>query len=200
MRKIICIGRQFGSGGHFIAQKFAEKECIPYYDRKILERAIEASGIARDIMERADERMAHPLWQPVYYEGNSKKYYGKNANDILFEAQKEIILEDAKKSDAVFVGRCADYILREFTDYCVKSIFFVAPMEYRIRQTMVVDHLSEKEASVKVRKSDKMRSAYYNYYTGHDWGKPSDYNYCVNVADNDEEEIITLMGHIYNIS
>lgn len=123
MRKIICIGRQFGSGGHFIARKFAERECIPYYDRKILDRASEASGIARDIMERADERMAHPLWQPLYYEGNSKKYYGKNANDILFEAQKEIILEDAKKSDAVFVGRCADYILREFTDYCVKSIF-----------------------------------------------------------------------------
>ena len=83
---------------------------------------------------------------------------------------------------------------------CSSDLFFVAPMEYRIRQTMEVDHLSEKEASVKVRKSDKMRSAYYNYYTGHDWGKPSDYNYCMNVADNDEEEIITLMGHIYNIS
>ena len=197
MRKIICIGRQFGSGGHFIAKKFAEREGIPYYDRKILERAIEASGIAREILKHADERAAHPLWQPVYYEGNSKKYYGKNANDILFEAQKEIILEDAEKSDAVFVGRCADYILKEFTDYSVKSIFFTAPMEYRIRQTMEIDHLSEKEAAARIRKADKIRSAYYNFYTGHDWGKPSDYNYCMNVADNSADEIITLLSHIY---
>lgn len=148
-------------------------------------------------MEHADERAAHPLWQPIYYEGNSKKYYGKNANDILFEAQKEIILEDAKKSDAVFVGRCADYILKEFTDYSVKSIFFTAPMEYRIRQTMEIDHLSEKEAAARIRKADKIRSAYYNFYTGHDWGKPSDYNYCMNVADNSADEIITLLSHIY---
>lgn len=197
MRKIICIGRQFGSGGHFIAKKFAEREGILYYDRKILERAIEASGIAREILEHADERAAHSLWQPVYYEGNSKKYYGKNANDILFEAQKEIILEDAEKSDAVFVGRCADYILKEFTDYSVKSIFFTAPMEYRIRQTMEIDHLSEKEAAARIRKADKMRSAYYNFYTGHDWGKPSDYHYCMNVADNSEDEIISLLSHIY---
>ena len=56
-----------------------------------MERAIEASGIAGEILERADERTAHPLWQPIYYEGNSKKYYGKNVNDILFEAQKKII-------------------------------------------------------------------------------------------------------------
>ena len=91
MRKIICIGRQFGSGGHLIAKRFAKQAGIEYYDRRIVERAIEVSGMARGIMERADERMAHPLLQPIYYEGNSKKYYGKNANDILFEVQREII-------------------------------------------------------------------------------------------------------------
>ena len=104
MKKIICIGRQFGSGGHYIAQKFAKQEGIAYIDRKIVERAIEASGIAGEILERAEERTAHPLWQPIYYEGNSKEYYGKNANDILFEAQKKIILEEVGKGDAVFVG------------------------------------------------------------------------------------------------
>lgn len=157
MRKIICIGRQFGSGGHLIAKRFAKQAGIEYYDRRIVERAIEVSGMARGIMERADERMAHPLLQPIYYEGNSKKYYGKNANDILFEAQKKIILEEAGKGDAVFVGRCADYILKEFTNCSVRSIFFTAPMEYRIRQTMEIDKLSEKEAAAKIRKEDKVR-------------------------------------------
>jgi len=199
MKKIICIGRQFGSGGHYIAQKFAKQEGITYFDRKIVERAIEASGIAGEILERADERTAHPLWQPIYYEGNSKKYYGKNANDILFEAQKKIILEEAGKGDAVFVGRCADYILKEFTNCSVRSIFFTAPMEYRIRQTMEIDKLSEKEAAAKIRKEDKVRSVYYNFYTGHDWGKPSDYNYCINTAENHEEEMIALLSYIYRI-
>lgn len=196
MRKILCIGRQFGSGGHLIAKEFAKHVGVRYYDKKIVEYAIETSGITKEILEHADERIAHPLWQPIYYEGD-KKYFGKNANDILFEAQKEIILKDAAKEDCVFVGRCADYILKVETDYCIKSIFFVAPMEYRIKRTAETDGLTEKEASVRVRKMDKIRSAYYNYYTGHDWGKPSDYNYCINTAENAEEEIVALMEGLY---
>ena len=148
-------------------------------------------------MERADERTAHPLLQTVYYEGSSKKYYGKNANDISFEAQKEIILEDAAKGDSIFVGRCADVILKENTNYEVKSIFFTAPIEFRVRQTMATDCLSEKEALAKVRKMDKLRKAFYNYYTGKDWGKASNYDYCVNTESNSKEEMIALLMHVY---
>ncbi len=197
MRKIICIGRQFGSGGHLIARTFAQQAGLEYYDKRLFEHAVETSGITRNILEQADERMANPLYQPVYYEGNFKKYYGKNANDILFEVQKELILQEAETKDCVFVGRCADYILKKHTDYIVRSIFFTAPMDYRIHKTMENDGLNEKDASVRVRKMDKKRSAYYNYYTGRDWGKPSDYNYCMNTADNSEEEIMNLLLHIY---
>lgn len=90
--------------------------------------------------------------------------------------------------------RCADYILKEFTNCSVRSIFLTAPMEYRIRQTMEIDKLSEKTATDKIRKEDKVRSVYYNFYTGHDWGKPSDYNYCINTVENREAE-----PHLYNI-
>ncbi|MCI8668368.1 MAG: cytidylate kinase-like family protein [Lachnospiraceae bacterium] len=197
MRKIICIGRQFGSGGHLIARKIAEQTGMEYYDKKLFEYAVETSGFTRNILEHADECMANPLLQPIYYEGNSKKYYGKNANDILFEVQKELILKAAETKDCVFVGRCADDILKKYTDYFVKSIFFTAPMEYRIQRTMANDGLDEKAASVQVRKMDKKRSAYYNYYTGRDWGKPSDYNYCINTAENSEKEIMDLLLHIY---
>ena len=197
MRKIICIGRQFGSGGHWIAKKFAEQAGMEYFDKKLFEHAVEASGITRNILELADERTANPLLQPIYYEGNSKKYYGKNANDILFEVQKEQILKEAETKDCVFVGRCPANILKKYTEYFVKSVFFTAPMEYRIQKTMENDGLNEKEASVRVRKMDKKRSAYYNYYTGRDWGKPSDYNYCMNTAENSEKEIIDLLLHIY---
>ncbi len=87
--------------------------------------------------------------------------------------------------------------IKKYTEYFVKSVFFTAPMEYRIQKTMENDGLNEKEASVRVRKMDKKRSAYYNYYTGRDWGKPSDYNYCMNTAENSEKEIIDLLLHIY---
>ncbi len=87
MRKIICIGRQFGSGGHWIAKKFAEQAGMEYFDKKLFEHAVEASGITRNILELADERTANPLLQPIYYEGNSKKYYGKNLyNNRIFNS------------------------------------------------------------------------------------------------------------------
>lgn len=198
MRKILCIGRQFGSGGHQLAKNFAERAGIDYHDKKLIDRAIEKSGLSRVIMEKADERVANPFLQPVYYEGNSPKYYGKNANDILFEAQKEVILEEAAANDCVFVGRCADYILKKNTDYCVRSIFIAAPMDYRIQRTMERDRLNEKDAAAKIRKMDKARSAYYNYYTDCDWGKPSDYDYCINMASNSEEEILHLLMQLFN--
>ncbi len=197
MSKIICISRQFGSKGHFIAKKFAESVCIPYYDKHIIDQAPEISGINSEILQKADEKTANPFLQPIYYEGFNNEYYGMNANDILFAIQKKIILECAKKSDCVIVGRCADYILREYKEHSIKSIFMSAPMELRIKNTMEIDTLTEKEASVKIRKSDKARSEYCNYYSGRDWGKPSNYDLCINTSNNDNE-IIELMRFIYS--
>lgn len=197
MRKIICIGRQFGSGGHLIAKEFARKVGITYYDKKILKQAAEISGIDEKILEKAEEKTANPLLHSIYYQGSSKEYFGKNANDILFQVQKNIVLDWAQKEDCVIVGRCADVILKENTDYAVKSIFMAAPMEYRIHNTMEIDGLSEKKAASRIRKADKKRSAYYNFYTGHDWGKISDYDLCINTAEAEEEEIVNLLEYIY---
>lgn len=197
MRKIICIGRQFGSGGHFIARKLAEQLGILYYDKKIFDEAVKMGVLSQEILMDVEEKAANPLLQPIYYEGTLKEYYGKNANDILFEIQKKLILNYAEKSDCVIVGRCADYILKNETDYAVKSIFVTAPMEKRIRSTMKIDSLNEKSAAAKVRKSDKIRSAYYNYYTSCDWGKPSDYDFCMNTATENEDFLVNILCRIY---
>ncbi|MGN1482048.1 AAA family ATPase [Porcipelethomonas sp.] len=197
MRKIICIGRQFGSGGHFIAHKFADCLDIPYYDKKIFDETVKSGILSKDILEKAEEKAANAFFHTVYYEGGEKEYYGMNANDILFEIQKKLILNYAEESDCVIVGRCADYILKNNTDYMVKSIFMTAPMKDRIRMTMEVDSLSEKAAAAKIRKSDKLRSSYYNYYTSCDWGKLSDYDFCINTASNDEGQIVDVLCKIY---
>lgn len=197
MRKIICIGREFGSGGHLVAKKFAEQTGIVYYDKKLFEYAVTQIGIQREILEKAEEKKANALLQPIYYEGELKKYYGKNANDILFEAQKEMILKIASEQDCVIVGRCADFILKSETDFAVKSVFFNAPLEYRIRRTMELDGLKLSDCGTKVHKMDKNRSAYYNYYTERDWGKPDNYDICINTAYNAEEYILNILECIY---
>ncbi|MCI8373564.1 MAG: cytidylate kinase-like family protein [Lachnospiraceae bacterium] len=197
MRKIICIGRQFGSGGHYIARQAAARLGIAYYDKKLFDEAVQAGVLSQKVLKQAEEQTAHPLLQPIYFEGGRKEYYGKNANDILFELQKERILEYASHSDCVIVGRCADDILKNETDYAVKSIFMTAPMEARIHSTMKIDALDEKAAAAKVRKADKKRSAYYNYYTSRDWGKPSDYDLCMNTCSNQEDFLIEILCGIY---
>lgn len=197
MRKIICIGRQFGSGGHLIARNLAKRLEIPYYDKKIFEEAAKSGVLSKDILEKAEEKTANSLFQTIYYEGAEKEYYGMNANDILFEIQKKLILDYAEKSDCVIVGRCAGYILKNNTDHSVKSIFMTAPMQDRIRMTMEVDSLSEKKAAAKIRKSDKARSSYYNFYTSCDWGKPSDYDFCINTASNEHDLLAEMLCKIY---
>lgn len=196
MRKIICIGRQFGSGGHTIARKLAEELDIPYYDKKIFEQAVSLTEIPGKVFQDIEEKKAHPLLQPIFFEGSQKEYYGMTAHDILFETQKKVILQYAHESDCVMVGRCADFILKENTDYAVKSIFIVAPMAYRIKNTMDIDHLDERSAASAIRKADKARSAYYNYYTGKNWGKPSDYDYCINAMCS-EDEVIRMLKYLF---
>lgn len=170
MRKIICIGRQFGSGGHNLAQALAEHLSIPYYDKKILEDAVAKSGMREEILRKAEEQLPNSLLHSIYYEGNSTDYYGKSANEILYIAQRHVILEYAEKSDCIIVGRCADVILKE---------------------------CQEKAAAALIRKSDKKRSAYYAYHTGKDWGKASDYDFCVNTATNEMEALVDLLGEMY---
>lgn len=197
MRKIICISRQYGSGGHKLAHTLSEQLNIPYYDKKILEDAIIKSGMNAEILHNAEERLPNPLLHSIYYEGNSNDYYGKSANEILYIAQKEMILEYAEKSDCLIVGRCADVILKENTNYAVKSIFVAAPMSYRIESTMKNDNTNEKNAAAIIRKADKRRSAYYSYHTGKDWGKASDYDFCINTATNDWKSTIEILTSIY---
>lgn len=197
MRKIICIGRQFGSGGHNLAHALAGHLAIPYYDKKILDDAVAKSGVREEILRKAEEQLPNSLLHSIYYEGNSTDYYGKSANEILYMAQRHVILEYAEKSDCIIVGRCADVILKECREYAVKSIFVTAPMEYRIAATMQKDKLEEKAAAALIRKSDKKRSAYYAYHTGKDWGKASDYDFCVNTATNEVETLVNLLGEMY---
>ena len=197
MRRIICIGRQCGSNGHVIAQKTAEKLNIPCYDKEILEKAVQSSGLSKDILEKADEKAANPFLYSVWYDGISAEYHGRSTNDILFLAEQKIILDFAAEHDCVFVGRCADYILKKDPQFSVLSVYITAATDYKIQTIMATNHLNEKDAANLIRRTDKARKTYYDYYTGNDWGKPSDYDITLNASSLGESRIVDFLTRIY---
>lgn len=197
MRKIICIGRQYGSGGHGIAKETASLLRIPCYDREILELAIKDSGIAENAISDQDEKAPNAWMYSILYEGYDKQYYGKITNDILFDLEKKIILEAAKRSDCIFVGRCADSILKQSTDYQIKSIFIKASQDARIREIMNRCSCDKKKAVSLMKKSDAARKHFCSVYGKSSWGEPGSYDFTFDSSVRSREEIIQDICGIY---
>lgn len=176
---IICIGREFGSGGHEIGTKLAEELNIPCYDRELIEKTAKQGYAGEAQLEKADERKHNPWLHTVYYEADEPELRGLSANDILFKLQRKAILELAEQGSCIFIGRCADFILREQNIPCV-SLFITAPFSDRVSRKMKLLGQDEKTVTALVRKTDKQRKAYYNYYTGQNWSKAYNYDFCIN--------------------
>ncbi|MDO4447467.1 MAG: cytidylate kinase-like family protein [Lachnospiraceae bacterium] len=177
---IICIGREFGSGGHEIGKLTAEKLGISFYDRELIEAAAERfKNIPMEIIEKADEKKHNPWLYRVWYDTQNTELRGLSANEMLFYVHSQIIKELAAKENCIFVGRCSDFIMKKSgLDYI--SFFVAAPFQDRVKRKMELLSLDEKTATALVRKKDKERKAYYNYYTGGNWGKPDNYDFCIN--------------------
>lgn len=175
---IICIAREYGSGGHDIGKRLAANLNIPYYDRKLIDAA-EDIGLKRSILEKADEAKANPLLNTPQYNVSEIRFRGLSANDIVYQLQSEWIYETANKGSCVIVGRCGDYVLEQ-TGVPHLSIFITAPFDDRVSREMKRHQLSEKDAAALVKKMDKQRRSYYNYYTDRTWGDPHNYDLCIN--------------------
>lgn len=177
---IICIGREFGSGGHEIGREIAEKLGLELYDRNLIDKAAEKMvTMPKKVLEKAEEKKHNPWLHQVWYDVPNKELNGMTANDMLYLAYNSIIRELAEKGDCVFVGRCADYILEQAEIKHI-SLFIAAPFEWRVKRKMEQLSITEKEATTLVRKKDKDRKAYYGYYTGRSWGRPRNYDLCIN--------------------
>lgn len=177
---IICVGREFGSGGHEIGRLMAEKLGIPFYDRELIETAAERfKNIPRETIENADEKKHNPWLYQVWYDTQNAELGELSADEMLFHVQSQIINELATNGNGIFVGRCSDYIMKESKIDHI-SFFVAAPLKDRVQRKMEILSVDEKTATTLVRKKDKERKAYYNYYTGGSWGKPDNYDFCIN--------------------
>lgn len=177
---IICIGREFGSGGHEIGKLVAEKLGLELYDRDLIDKAAEKIvAMPKEVLEKADEKKRNPWLHQVWYNVPNEELNGMTANDTLDMAYSSIIRELAEKDNCVFVGRCADYILDQ-AEIDHISLFIAAPFAWRVERKMDQLSISEAEAVTMVRKKDKDRKAYYDYHTGKGWGKARNYDLCIN--------------------
>ena len=179
---IICIGREFGSGGHEIGKEVADRLGFIFYDRTLVEEALSRSAIPPEELERADEKKHNPWLYRIWYDAQNEELRGLSANDMLFSIHSRLITELASEGNCVFIGRCADYILQN-AGIERTSLFIAAPFQDRVKRKMGLLQMNEKSTITLVRKTDKERKVYYDYYTGRSWGKPHNYDFCINSSN-----------------
>ncbi len=176
---VINIGRQLGSGGRAIGEKLAESLGVAYYDKELINLASQESGLCKEFFEKADEQTSSSFSRAIgmrfpFLNIESIPTNDLLSNDMLFKVQSDVIQKLAKDHSCIFVGRCADYILRD-NPLCL-NVFIHAPLEFRIAQMMKKQSLTEDKAISLIEKTDKKRASYYNYYTNKTWGMSSSYH------------------------
>ena len=181
---IITIGRQYGSGGHKIGEYLSNRLGMSYYDDELILLAAQRGDLNVDHVQAMDEMIQNPFW----YEER-----GADAEDALgetvFQLQQEVIRQIAAKENAVFVGRCADQVLRE-AGYRVLSVFIAAPLSQRVARTCRLQGLPEEECLAIAQRRDAARKAYYELHTGRTWGVPGSYDLYYDTSVNNIAFII----------
>ena len=180
---VINIGRQLGSGGKAVGERLAQTFGIPVYDKRLIKMAAEQSGFCQEFFERADEKPAKGflttllgyLRSPIA--GDETILNNPLSHDALFKMQSDVIRQRAEQESCIFVGRCADYILREHPR-CA-NIFISSTREDRIARLRRIHGISDEEAESMMAKADKKRSEYYNYYSYKTWGAAASYHLCI---------------------
>ena len=175
-KRIITISREFGSGGRFIGEEVAKKLGIAYYDKNVINEIAEKSGLSPEyIQENAELSPKKGLFA---YAFSGRDITGKSVEDMVYEAQRNIILELAEKEPCVIIGRNADYILKDRDD--VLNVFIHGDMPEKIKRITGLHNVEEKEAVKMMADTDKRRRTNYNFYTDQNWGKASNYTLCLN--------------------
>ena len=190
---VITIARSYGSGG---------RTGINYYDRELIRMASDESGINEALFGEVDEKLKKsPLFRIV-----KKTYRGEIippesgefvSDDNLFNYQAKVIRQLAEEESCVIIGRCADYVLKEF-DHVI-SLFFYAPREDCIRRVQEISSEPEKEIIKKIEKTDKYRAEYYRYYTGKEWNDARNYDFCLNTTSMSYEKLVEVVKSYIDI-
>jgi cytidylate kinase len=190
---IITIGRQLGSGGKIIGDSLAGKLGIACYDKELINIASKESGLCAEFFERADEKGNFSIIDSLFGYNSGYMGHGSNylCNETLFKIQSDVIRTIAGRESCIFVGRCADYILRNSPR--LLRVFITADLDDRILRLTSLTGVSPKEAAMKIDQTDKKRASYYNYYSNRQWGSAASYDLCINSSTNGIERCADII-------
>ncbi|MGM9599486.1 MAG: AAA family ATPase [Faecousia sp.] len=193
MKSIITISREFGSGGHSIGEAVAKKLGYRFFDRELVNQVAERSGFSPEFIEESGE-YASAKNSLLFAIATANQYTmnGISMLDKLYIEQTKIIEEIAQEGSCVIVGRCADYILREYRD-CL-HVFIHADMKSRAKR--IVERFGEQErpAEKRLNEKDQRRKVYYKNYTGRTWGQAQNYDLCLNSGVLGSERCVELIA------
>ena len=190
--KTITISRQYRSGGRHIAALLSEKMGVPFYDSRLLLKAAERYGISQEIIDefKGKTSLLYAIGVMMSEESQDKEHLA--IPEKMFHAQKEAIKRLAQEGPCVFVGRCADQILKD-DNQLLRVYIYASDMKDRIKRIKKNKNLSQREALERIAYKDRQRRGYYNFYTGCEWGKMENYDICLNTSVISEEECVELL-------
>ena len=177
---VITVGRQYGSGGREIGTALANRLGIAYYDDELLKKAAQESGLCEELFHSFDERPKSFLYSialdPYSFSMNHVNAKGSIEQQVYL-ATYNTIKELADQGPCALIGRCADYALKDRDD--VINLFITAPLENRIERVARRNNITPEQAKESIRKTDKNRASYYNYYSSKEWGDAKSYDLCI---------------------
>ena len=192
--RIITINRMYGSGGRLLGKALANKLGIHFYDHELIRLASEENDIPYEELLKVDERKASQWRLPINEQMQMQpQYHFHPMNDVLFETESKIIERLGKTEDCIIVGRCANYILG---DDCL-SHFVYAPYEYRVKAVMERLGREEKSARTLVKKMDKTRKSYYEFFTDQKWNNLDNYQMCIDTSRFSQDFLVNMLADIY---
>lgn len=193
-KKIITINRLYGSNGRKIGEELAKELGIHYYDKELIHLASEKKGIPYEELLKVDEKRASQWYYPMdEVMDASPQYHFYPINDVLFDTESEIIKSIAANEHCVIIGRCANQILKE---KCL-SVFIHASLDYRIKTVTERLGRTEKSAESMIKKTDKTRRTYYEYFTEKKWLDMSQYDLCIDSSRLSSKQIISMLKTLY---
>lgn len=199
MNRIIAIGREFGSGGRELGRRLSEKLGFAYYDQEIISEIARRTEMSEQYVQSIVEHK--PSFSFPIHIGRS--FYTAptpvfDQSMTVYQEQARIITEMAQKSDCVIVGRCGDYILKEYEPF---RIFVYADMESKIKRcrqkASEEEQMSDKELKQHILGIDKKRAKYYEFYTGHKWGDKLNFDLCINTSRAVIKEIVPAVAGLF---
>ncbi len=193
MKPIICIGRQYGSGGREIGEKLSEKLGIPCYDKLLIKKAALESGLSEDFLSKTEES---PINSIQFLSGNpyadiagiGNTFYSES--QVAYNAEAEIIKQVADKGPCIIIGRCASSILPKENRL---SVFIYADKQDKINRVMKRNELDEKRAAHRIKHIDRMRKQFFDFYSDTSWGHPESYDMMISSSRFDIDACVNLI-------